>query len=187
MKVLNTMNILHKLSRVLLLMTCMTASAPAWAQLKPGIVVEGIEKNSEGDRAGLRAGDLLLSWSRGDAKGEIQSPFDLSDIEIEQAPRGTVTLEGYSGTDKRLWLLGPTSWGIEARPVLPETLLTNYRECQELAKSGKVREAFERWRLSINSTDQSYCVNSCSLELVAVFGGQCRTRTCDLLLVRQAL
>jgi len=35
-------------------------------QLLPGVVVEKIEKNSEAEKAGLREGDVLLSWIRGD-------------------------------------------------------------------------------------------------------------------------
>jgi len=63
--------------------TCATTSIPAWAQLKPGIVMEKVGKNSEAEKAELQEGDVLLSWSREDAKDEIQSPFDLSLIEIE--------------------------------------------------------------------------------------------------------
>jgi len=36
-------------------------------------VVESVAKYSEGEKAGLQVGDVLLSWSRDDAKGEIQS------------------------------------------------------------------------------------------------------------------
>src|SRR5581483_552901 len=121
-----------------------TASIPE--ELKPGVVVEGVEKNSEGERAGLKEGDVLLSWSRGDIKGKVESPFDLSDIEIEQAPRGNVALEGFRGEEKRVWVLGPDDWAVKARPNLPQNLLSFYREGQELAKAGKLSEAVERWR-----------------------------------------
>jgi CHAT domain-containing protein/Tfp pilus assembly protein PilF len=122
------------------------ASASISEELKPGIVVERVEKNSESEKAGLKQGDLLLSWSRGDVKGEIQSPFDLSDIEIEQAPRGNVILEGFRDTEKRTWTLGPDDWDIKARPNFPQNLLSVYREGQELVKAGKLSEAVERWQ-----------------------------------------
>src|ERR1041385_7251670 len=64
--------------------------------LGPGVVVERVSQYGEAETAGIRAGDLLLRWSRKntkDAKGEIQSPFDLMEIETEQSPRGKVTLE----------------------------------------------------------------------------------------------
>ncbi len=129
----------------LLLATCVVTGR-TWAQLKPGIVVESIAKYSEGEKAGVQEGDVLLSWSRGDTKGEIESPFDLSNIEIEQVPRGNVTIEGFRGVDKRFWALGPDDWGIKARPNLPQNLLSIYLEGQELAKAGTLNEAPERWR-----------------------------------------
>jgi hypothetical protein len=66
----------------------------AAAQLKQGLVVESVAKNSEGEKAGLTEGDIILSWFRGDAKGTIELPFDLSEVETEQEPRGRVTLVG---------------------------------------------------------------------------------------------
>ena len=45
-----------------------------------GVVVESVGENYAAARAGLREGDLILAWSRGsEARGEIQSPFDLLD------------------------------------------------------------------------------------------------------------
>ncbi len=155
MKNLHIVITLQRLLAVTLLASCMLTGGAAWAQLKPGIVVEKIAADSAAERAGLKEGDVLLKWSRGDVKGEFESPFDLSDMEIEQAPGGTVTLEGSSGAERRVWLLGAANWEIETRPVLSEPLLTNYRECQELAKNGTVRQALERWQTSINSNDLS--------------------------------
>ena len=45
-------------------------------QLLPGVVVEKIEKESDTDAAGLKEGDILLSWSRGKCRGEIHTPWD---------------------------------------------------------------------------------------------------------------
>ena len=96
------------------------ASAKAPVELGRGVVIETVKKNSEAEKAGLQEGDILLRSARGAAQGEIESPFDLSWIEIEQAPRGAVTIEGLRGADKKVWTLGPGSWGIEARPNLRE-------------------------------------------------------------------
>jgi hypothetical protein len=119
-------------------------------ELRSGIVVEKVEKNFEGEKAGLKEGDVLLSWSRGEAKGEIVSPFDLMAIEVEQAPRGTVTIQGLRNNEQRSWTLveGDSRidcCGIETRPVLTQNLSALYREGQDLAKSGKVLEAAKRW------------------------------------------
>lgn len=111
-----------------------------------GVVVEEVTKNSEATRADIREADILLSWSRNDAKGEIKSPLDLTWLELEQSPRGAVTLEGLRGAEKKTWTLGPDDWGIQARPDFSESLLQLYREGQELAQAGKAIEAAERWR-----------------------------------------
>jgi len=137
----------QKIRFALLLTIYLILTECAWGQLKPGIVIESTAKYSEGEKAGLLEGDLLLNWSRGDAKGEITSPFDLSLIEIEQAPRGNVTLEGVRGTEKRSWVIGPDDWGIKTRPNLPQNLLSIYLEGQELAKAGKLAQAADRWRI----------------------------------------
>src|SRR5215471_15057389 len=107
-------------------------------ELRPGVVVESTTRNQEAEKAGLEPGDILLTWNRGDAKGEVESPFDLSTIEIEQAPRGAVTLEGLREAEKRSWTLGPDTWGLETRPNFQGNLLSFYRERQELAKAGKL-------------------------------------------------
>src|SRR5882724_6139580 len=65
--------------------------------LKPGVVIEEIAKYSEGEKAGLKEGDIILHWACGGASGEIQLPSDLNSVEIEQAPRGVVTVEGFRG------------------------------------------------------------------------------------------
>ncbi len=81
----------------LLLVICVVMSECAWAQLKPGIVVEEVAKHSEAEKAGLQAGDVLLSWSRGDAKGGIESPFDLSATAAVSPSKGFEVPRGRPG------------------------------------------------------------------------------------------
>lgn len=149
------MRILNKFSCALVLVMCLTASVPARAQIERGVVVEEISKNSESERAGLQPGDLLLSWSRGDVKGDITSPFDLSLIEVEQSPRGRITLEGIRGEEKRIWAMGPDTWNIKARPNLPPDLLSLYREGQEMDEAGKISGAIERWQTAAAEAQKS--------------------------------
>jgi CHAT domain-containing protein/Tfp pilus assembly protein PilF len=111
-----------------------------------GVVVENVDMHSAGERAGFAEGDVLLGWTRGNEKGQIHSPFDISEIEIEQAPRGEVTLEGTHGTAKRSWALGQDAWGIKTRPNLAGTALATYLEGVKLAAAGKLTEAAARWR-----------------------------------------
>jgi CHAT domain-containing protein/tetratricopeptide (TPR) repeat protein len=114
--------------------------------LLQGVVIEKITKNSEAEKAGLQAGDILSSWTRGDAKGQIETPFDLAETEIEQSPRGNVTLEGLRGTEQHSWTLGPDVWGIEARPNFQGKLLDIHQQGQQLFAAGKFNEAAARWR-----------------------------------------
>ena len=115
--------------------------------IQSGIVVEAVAKNSVAEKAGLRMGDVLLRWTRGATKGALEMPFELSRTETEQAPLGTVLLEGLRGAERQVWSLGPGEWGLTARPNFTGTFLALYQEGQELAAAGKVIEGAERWRV----------------------------------------
>ncbi len=117
-----------------------TNQAPA---VRPGVVVEQVTKGSEADKAGIEPGDILLSWTRGKAKGEIGSPFDLPYLRFEQAARGTVKIEGVRGSKRRLWLLGPPTWGIAGRPNFLEPFSTRYQEGLQLKEA---KGTVDLWR-----------------------------------------
>ena len=129
----------------------------ATAALKQGVVVESVAKKSEGEKAGLAEGDVILSWTRSDVRGEFESPFDLSKIQTEEEPRGRVILEGTQDGLKRTWAMGPENWGIQVRPSLSSTLLAIYREGIELANAGKLSEAADRWRATAAAGQKSQC------------------------------
>jgi CHAT domain-containing protein/Flp pilus assembly protein TadD len=136
-------------------MVCAVTTHLSWSQLTPGVVVEKVGKYSEAEKAGLQQGDVLIGWTRGDTKGEIDSPFELSLVEIEQAPRGDVTLQGFRNSGKRTWVIGPDDWGLRTRPQLPENLLALYLEAERLAELGKNTEAAERWRIAAVQAQES--------------------------------
>jgi CHAT domain-containing protein/Tfp pilus assembly protein PilF len=125
--------------------------------LKPGIVVESVAKNSEGEKAGLVEGDVILGWSRGEGRGEFRSPFDLFDVETEQKPRGPVTLQGMRGRLNENWTLGPDDWGLATRPNVSGSTLTVYREGLELARKNKLPEATGRWRVAAARVEGALC------------------------------
>jgi CHAT domain-containing protein/Tfp pilus assembly protein PilF len=118
-------------------------------------VVESVKNGSSSQQGGLQAGDLLLRWTRGEAKGEFESPFDLSWVEIEQAPRGTVTVQGFRGTSQQIWTLGSANWGLVARPNFSESSLSAYLEAQDLAASGKLQGAVDHLRAMGNGVQAS--------------------------------
>src|ERR1700694_1398898 len=123
--------------------------------LERGIVVEWLTQNSQAEKAGIRQGDILLSWTRGDLGGEFESPFDLSHVRFEQASRGIVRIEGVRGTEKHSWLLGSDTWGIAGRPNLIKPLSTIYQEGQQLAQASSAEEAAGRWRIAATMAEHS--------------------------------
>jgi CHAT domain-containing protein/Flp pilus assembly protein TadD len=140
-----------EIGRLFVLSVWFVTSAYASEALRPGIIIETVASNSASERAGLEEGDLVVGWSRGDVRGEIQSPFDLTEVEIEHAPRGTVTLEGLRGTEKNQWRLDSDDWGISARPNFQENLLSLYHDGRELAKAGNLSQAVDRWHAALET------------------------------------
>lgn len=123
--------------------------------IRPGVVVEKVAHQGEGEKAGLQEGDILLAWSRGDSKGEIESPFDIMDVETEQGRLGGVKLEGLRGTGRQTWSLGPSSWGLTTRPNFSEPLRASYLQALELANRSKVAEIIEATKLRKELVKQS--------------------------------
>lgn len=115
-------------------------------EMRAGVVVETMANHSEAERAGVAKGDVIRAWTRGDVKGEIRSPFDLADVELEQQPRGQVTLEGTRGKSEQTWAMGPDTWGIVSRPNLASDVLAAYEDGQQLAEANKPSEAAAKWR-----------------------------------------
>jgi CHAT domain-containing protein/Tfp pilus assembly protein PilF len=117
-------------------------------KLLPGVVVEAVTNGLEAAKAGIRQGDVILSWSRGDRRGDLNSPFDMSFVEVEESPRGPVALEGLRRTEKQVWTMGPDEWGVTTRPNFSDTILTWYSDGRQLAGTDKVADkllAAEHW------------------------------------------
>ena len=134
------------------------------AHLLPGIVVENVVKDSDAEKAGLRSGDILLSWARDDLRGLIQTPFDLFLIAGEQLPRGAVRLNGLRGQQKHSWVARQNSfdfglWGIETRPNFPGYLLNRYQVGHAPTTKGRAVQDAEQWRsLALEVEDANPCL-----------------------------
>lgn len=111
--------------------------------IEPGLVVESIVRGRQADKLGVRPGDIILSWTRGDAKGIFDSPFAPAYVAIDQASRGWVTVHGSKGTQSRTWFFQSDSWGVQTRPNFSGTYLSIYRQAMQLAADGKPVEAAE--------------------------------------------
>jgi len=143
---------------ILGLLAAPVASSGAGASREIGVAVEEIAKGSAGERAGLKAGDMLVSWARASvsgatmARGKLDSPFDLTAVEVEQAPRGVVRLTGRRGRSGMTWTLPPGSWGLRVRPALPEELRSLYYRAKDLVATLRTEEGIEQWRTAERST-----------------------------------
>lgn len=116
------------------------------AQTPRGVVVESVASASGASTAAMRPGELLLSWSRGNSRGQIESPFNLFAIEREQVPVGTVTMSGRSGSQEHDWQLGAEDWGITARPEFSPRDQNSFLRAKHLVRQGNVAQARIAWR-----------------------------------------
>lgn len=149
-------------SALLLLMARpLDAVARAFVQPPPGVVVEEVAAGSEAAAAGIKPGDLLLSWRRAaeppanptEARGEIGSPFDLSEVEIEQAPRGPITFAGSRNGEGFSATLPAGEWRLSIRPQMPKTLLAGYQEGKTLIDEKNLDSGVAQWREAAAQAD----------------------------------
>jgi CHAT domain-containing protein/Flp pilus assembly protein TadD len=117
------------------------------SMVQPGVVLEKFDGEFDGPKKiGMEPGDVLLTWSRGNAGGKLESPFDLSLVVSEELVQGAVTFEGLRGSEKKVWTLTSPWWGSIMRPNFSETAAAAYSEGAKLVAEGKPLEAVVRWR-----------------------------------------
>ena len=119
----------------------LTSTTNLGSHLQKGLVVEQVSKNTQAQRAGMRPGDILLSWRRADEHGEFESPFDLAHVFLEQASRGPVIVSALRGGQRREWLFCSDAWGVSVRPNFSEQLLSIYRQSEASFAAGNLAEA----------------------------------------------
>jgi len=140
-----------------------TPSLPADAAADHGVVVEEATYGYAGHAAGLRPGDSLMRWSREanppanpyPAQGEIRTPFDVVEVEIEQAPRGRLTLVGRRENTPASWVVPQDEWRIRTRPVLSRAQEERFGAGLRLERSKRVPEGLARWRLAAGDTPKA--------------------------------
>lgn len=92
------------------------------------VVVVEVATGWAAARAGVAPGDEVVAWRRGEAAGgPVAGPFDLRWLELEQAPRGAVTLELRRGGRRLDAELPAGGWRLTARPPLGDEHRALYR------------------------------------------------------------
>ena len=152
---------------VLSLLSLYTVSGASRATEPPapeahGVVVEEVAAGSALEKAGIRAGDVLLSWQRrpnpprapdgaqdrgapDGARGRIASPFDWSWLEVEQAPRGAVLVEVDRGGDRSQLSVAPGWWQSRVRPRLPAAVSELYLRGRKVIAGGDFEAGLAAW------------------------------------------
>jgi CHAT domain-containing protein/Tfp pilus assembly protein PilF len=120
----------------------------------PGVVVAQVQPGFAAARAGLRPGDVLLRWERAasppanpqPAEGALTSPFDVDDVEYEQAPRGEVALTGTRDGQPLTLRLPHDEWRLVTRPAFAGGTLEEYERARSLADGPERDRGLEAWR-----------------------------------------
>lgn len=123
------------------------ACGPREPERPAAVAVETVAPHGAGARAGLRPGDLLLSWRRRaappanprEAAGPIRSCTEIPEIEVERAPRGPVELRVARGPEILSVEMPPGDWEVEVRPLGPGD-----EECVALARAQSLAKE-RRW------------------------------------------
>jgi len=93
--------------------------------------------------AGVRPGDHVLAWRRGDVRGDLCSLSDGFRLETEEGPRGGLVAE-VEREGERLELTIPAgSWEASTRPRLAGAALARAQEVERHSHAGELRQAAE--------------------------------------------
>jgi len=123
------------------------ACSPAEPSEPAGVVVESLSAQGAAARAGLRPGDILLSWRRRQAAGPLRTCDDLAAVEIEQAPRGPVEVRRRRAGQASTLELPAGDWEVEVLPrrAGPDGGCRAQARARRFARETRCREAVAAW------------------------------------------
>ena len=130
----------------------------------PGLVIETVTPESAAFRSGLIAGDRLFSWCRtagGEggcvARGDLRTPFDWLNVQMEDVQRGGVFVEGARGEENRRWDLLPTFQGFTVAPLLQGALAEAYQSARGRDKAGDPTSAAKELEHAAELAEGNHC------------------------------
>lgn len=133
----------------------------------PGVVVERILPESPGARAGLMPGDRLFSWCRvpeggGEciARGDLRTPYDWLDLDLDDIQRGGVVIHGERGAEKLRWALLPAAQFVLVAPLLSGALAEAYQSSLDHRKADDLASAAEELERAAELADRSPCADA---------------------------
>jgi CHAT domain-containing protein len=111
-----------------------------------GIVVEEVTGGSVLQKAGIVAGDVILSWRTPAASGELRTPFDFHEVTTNHLPHGNVVLTLRRGDEVMTRQLPAGYVRSPYRPILSAEVAAAYDAAKKLALDLKVDEAVAAYR-----------------------------------------
>jgi CHAT domain-containing protein/Tfp pilus assembly protein PilF len=135
--------------------------APAVDAAQAGVMVEEVSAGSAGEKAGIRAGDVLLGWDRpasppanpGKVEEPIESVFDWLWVEMEQGPRGPVNVRGEREGKAAVFQVPMGEWGIRVHPRLDRDVLERYIDGKAAVASKQLERGIASWREVVTSAE----------------------------------
>lgn len=129
----------------------------------PGLVIETVTPESAAFRAGLMPGDRLVSWCRAPgggrcvARGDLDTPFDWLNIQMDEVQRGGVVVEGSRGAEKLRWNLLPTFQGLTLALHLQGELAEIYQSSRDREQAGDAATAARELERAAALAEESHC------------------------------
>ncbi len=149
-----------------------TAAAGQTDQI--GVVIEELVVGSAPAWAGLRAGDVVLSWQRlpnppanpEGKKGEISSVFDWAWFEVEQAPRGKIRLTIERSGQSMVFDGIEGQWDVKVRPRMATDVEASYVKGRQLLESEDPQGGVDWWqKISESAAGRSDWRTQCWINL----------------------
>jgi len=129
---------------------------------RTGVVIETVEAGGAAAAAGLRPNDLLRSWARrgpdagpGEDQGQFTSPFQIPEVEMEQAPLGRVSVVLERARARLSLDLPPGRWMMRARPGFAGDVLSTYGMAAGAVKAADRKRAADSLRELASRADLS--------------------------------